>query len=64
MLNRVVSTHVCEAPIIVYCKSGRRASRAEEVLKKQGYETVLNAGGFEDLDYLRKTFSDGAPITL
>jgi rhodanese-related sulfurtransferase len=42
------------APIVIYCGSGKRASKAEEVLKSNGYETVLNAGGFTDLDYLKE----------
>jgi phage shock protein E len=41
-----------DAPIIVYCKSGRRAAKAKEVLVAKGYKTVLNAGGFADLGYL------------
>ena len=38
-----------EAPIIVYCKSGRRASKAKEILEGKGYKKVLNAGGYDDL---------------
>jgi phage shock protein E len=41
-----------EAPVIVYCKSGRRAAKAKDVLVAKGYTTVLNAGGFDDLGYL------------
>ena len=41
-----------EAPIIIYCGSGRRAVKAKEVLMAQGYRTVLNAGGLSDLGYL------------
>jgi len=33
-------------PIIVYCKSGRRAEAVAVALTKQGY-TVSNAGGFD-----------------
>lgn len=35
--------------IVVYCKSGRRASVARETLVKSGFENVFNAGGYTDL---------------
>ena len=38
-----------KAPIVVYCRSGRRASTAEQFLKQQGYDRVLNVGGYDDL---------------
>ena len=38
-----------DAPVIVYCKSGRRAWRAQQILQQKGYRRVLNAGGLEDL---------------
>ena len=41
-----------EAPVIIYCGTGRRAVKAKEVLLAQGYRTVLNAGGLSDLGYL------------
>lgn len=37
-----------EAPIIVYCASGKRAQKAKAILEEQGYAQVLNAGGMED----------------
>jgi phage shock protein E len=40
---------VVSAPIIIYCKSGRRADKAKQILEEKGYETVLNAGGYDDL---------------
>ncbi len=39
------------APVIIYCGSGRRAAKAKEVLVAQGYSTVLNAGGLIDLGF-------------
>lgn len=36
-------------PIAVYCKSGRRAGLALEVLQQQGYTKVTNKGGYEQL---------------
>ncbi|KAL7439970.1 hypothetical protein ACHAXM_012155 [Skeletonema potamos] len=40
------------APVIVFCRSGRRAGKAKEVLEQMGYTKVLNAGGLNDLRYL------------
>lgn len=37
------------APVIIYCASGRRASKAEQVLKSKGYTKVYNAGGLADM---------------
>jgi len=39
-------------PIIVFCAMGGRASRVKATLEEQGYQTVLNAGGLRDLDFL------------
>ncbi|MCB9030072.1 MAG: rhodanese-like domain-containing protein [Deltaproteobacteria bacterium] len=35
--------------IILYCKSGKRAGIAGDVLVKNGYTKVFNAGGYADL---------------
>jgi len=35
-------------PIILYCRSGRRADTALNALKSAGYEDVVNYGGLED----------------
>jgi phage shock protein E len=37
------------APVIVFCRSGGRASYAKKALDDMGYENVLNAGGLDDL---------------
>ncbi len=37
------------APVNLYCRSGRRAEAALEALKKEGYTNVTNYGGYEDL---------------
>ena len=34
------------APVVVYCASGKRASVAQKFLQERGYSTVLNAGGY------------------
>lgn len=38
-----------QAPVNLYCRSGRRAEAALQVLKKMGYTNVTNHGGYEDL---------------
>ena len=35
-------------PIILYCRSGRRADTALNALKSAGYEDIVNYGGLED----------------
>lgn len=42
------------APVIIHCASGKRASRAKEILDNRGYKEVINAGGYKDLEYLQK----------
>lgn len=34
---------------MLYCRSGRRASEAQDVLEKLGYTQVINAGGYDEL---------------
>lgn len=35
-------------PIVVYCRSGKRAGMAKKVLTEAGYEQVTNLGGLSD----------------
>ena len=37
------------APVNLYCRSGRRAETALTELKNAGYTNVINHGGYEDL---------------
>ena len=37
------------AQLNVYCKSGRRAEEAKNILTQNGFTNVRNAGGFADL---------------
>ena len=38
-----------QAPIHLYCRSGRRADAALKTLKQLGYTNVINHGGYEDV---------------
>ncbi|WP_066076265.1 rhodanese-like domain-containing protein [Bergeriella denitrificans] len=37
------------APVNLYCRSGRRAEAALQILQKAGYTRVTNHGGYQDL---------------
>lgn len=41
--------------ILVYCRSGGRAGKAEQSLKALGYTNVKNIGGLEDAKELKVT---------
>lgn len=43
-----------DAPIHLYCKSGRRAEVALNQLKELGYTNVQNHGGYDDLKDAQK----------
>lgn len=36
-------------PVVVYCRSGGRATRAAKILHNAGFEDVTNGGGLRDL---------------
>lgn len=38
-----------ERPIVVYCRSGKRAEIARQVLESAGYTNVVNGGGYQEL---------------
>jgi len=38
-----------DVPIVLYCRSGRRSSAAQDLLQDMGYSRVINAGGYEQL---------------
>ncbi|SHK33881.1 rhodanese-like domain-containing protein [Rhodothermus profundi] len=37
------------APVYLYCRSGRRSQRAAEILRDMGFRKLYNIGGFNDL---------------
>lgn len=39
-----------DTPIILYCRSGKRAEIAKTTLTKMGYSHVINAGGYTQLN--------------
>lgn len=38
-----------DTPVMLYCRSGRRAEQARKLLQQQGYTHVENKGGYADL---------------
>ena len=38
-----------DAPIVLYCRSGRRSGIAEQTLRQLGYRQVENRGGLHDM---------------
>lgn len=50
-----ISAHIAaivpdkNTPVVLYCRSGRRSSMAQDELHAMGYTHVLNAGGYEQL---------------
>lgn len=38
-----------DRPVVLYCRSGRRASVAQDMLEQLGYSQVINGGGYEQL---------------
>lgn len=47
-----------ETPVILYCRSGRRAGIAEKELKANGYENVINVGGLADIKAFLTTYGN------
>lgn len=42
-----------DADIVLYCRSGNRAGKAAEALRKAGYSRVINAGGYDELQTMK-----------
>src|SRR5690606_17241325 len=38
-----------DQPVVLYCRSGRRSSAAQDLLQQLGYRQVINGGGYEQL---------------
>ncbi|MCX8147654.1 MAG: rhodanese-like domain-containing protein [Thermaurantimonas sp.] len=39
-----------DKPIVVFCRSGARSARAEQILKQNGITNVINGGTWLDVD--------------
>jgi phage shock protein E len=54
-LDRIVASigPDLQRPVVLYCRSGRRASGVEAELEKMGYTDVFNATGWEALEATR-----------
>lgn len=50
-IAELIGSHVKDkdAKIVLYCRSGNRAGKAQRVLQKLGYTAVENGGGLEDV---------------
>lgn len=44
-----------DAPVVLYCRSGRRSSIATEALVAAGYTQIYNGGGYSTLVEAQKT---------
>ncbi len=42
-----------DKPVVLYCRTGRRAGEVEQKLEASGFQHVLNGGGFEELQSAR-----------
>jgi len=51
-----------DKPVVVYCGSGRRASRAQEALEKAGFSAVTNLGGVDDWTCDEATCHEGSEV--
>lgn len=38
-----------DRPVVLYCRSGRRASAVQDQLQQLGYSQVINGGGYEQM---------------
>ena len=51
------------APIVLYCRSGRRSSVAQDELQALGYTQVINAGGYETFKLARDNHTESPTCT-
>ena len=51
------------APIVLYCRSGRRSGLAQDALQALGYQQVINAGGIDSLKAAQHAKSPEAACT-
>ena len=53
-----------ERSVVLYCRSGRRASVALEELKKLGYTNVVNGGGLKAMKAAKKEYEKNKKTPL
>lgn len=41
-------------PVVLYCESGGRSARGEKILRANGFEQVVNGGGYRAMQRARK----------
>lgn len=51
------------APIVLYCRSGRRSGLAQDSLQALGYQQVINAGSIDSLKAAQQAKSPEAACT-
>lgn len=52
--DRVEDFKEMDGPIVVFCRSGARSEQAKMFLQQNGVEDVTNAGGYADVQQLKK----------
>ena len=50
-------------PVVLYCRSGRRSSIAQDELQALGYTQVINAGGYDQFKLARDNQSESPTCT-
>lgn len=38
-----------DVPVVVFCRSGNRSSKAQKILESNGYTNVTNGGGWKEV---------------
>ena len=49
-----------DSQILLYCRSGRRSAIGKDILQKQGFQKIIDGGGFETLAKNLKSCSAAA----
>lgn len=50
LLDKIAKQNIAkDTTIVLYCRSGKRATQSTKDLQAAGYSKVINAGGFKDI---------------